>query len=179
MKLTEKKLSSKLLYDGKILNLRLDEVELPDGNTAHREYVVHSGGAAALFVKDGTVALVKQFRYVYDKEIYEIPAGKLNVGEDPKKAAVRELEEETGYRALSAKELLKIYPTPGYTNEIVYVYQVNDAEFVGEKLDDGEFLKFEFVPLDKVMKMIDKGEICDAKTVAALYKYFYEINAHK
>lgn len=174
MKLTEKKINSNLLYDGKILRLYRDDVELPDGGTAFREYVTHSGGAAVLFIKDGAVALVKQYRYVYGKEIYEIPAGKLNEGEEPIAAALRELEEETGYRALNAEHYLSIYPSPGYTNEIVHVYKVQSAEYVGEKPDEDEFLHCEFKPLAEVVKLIESGEICDAKTVAAIYNYLSE-----
>ncbi len=173
MKLTEKKKFSQLVYDGKIISLHLDDVELPDGGTAKREYVTHSGGAAVLFVKDGKVALVKQFRYAYGKEIYEIPAGKLNSGEQPEVAALRELEEETGYRAEKSRPFLTIYPTPGYTNEIIYIYLVEEAEYVGEKPDEDEFLSCEFISVSKVLKMIERGEICDAKTVCALYKYAF------
>lgn len=175
MNLTEKKISSKLVYDGKILKLHLDEVELPDGTQAKRECVRHCGGAAVLFIKDGAVALVKQFRYLYGKEIYEIPAGKIDVGEKPETAALRELQEETGYRAKGAQKLLEIYPTPGYTDEIIHIYLIKDAEYVGEKPDEDEFLQCEFKPLDEVLKLIEIGEICDAKTVAAIYKYKAEI----
>ena len=171
MKLTEKKISSKLIYDGKILKLHLDDVELPDGRTAKREYVRHCGGAAVLFVKDGCVALVKQYRYAYGKELYEIPAGKIDEGEEPENAALRELGEETGYRADKAYRLLEIYPSPGYTDEIIHIYSVKQAGYVGEKLDEGEFLNCCFKPLDEVIKMIEDGEICDAKTVTAIYKY--------
>lgn len=174
MKLEEKKISSKLLYDGKIMRVFLDEVELPDGREAKREYLMHCGGAAVLFIKDGCVALVKQFRYAYGKEIYEIPAGKIDDGEQPEKAALRELEEETGYRALKAESLLKIFPSPGYTDEVIHIYKVTQAEFVGEKLDDGEFLNCEFMPLDWVLRRIESGEICDAKTVSAIFKYVME-----
>ena len=171
MKLTENKLSSKLLYDGKIMRVYLDDVLLPDGKKAKREYVKHSGGAAVLFIKDGCVALVKQFRYAYGKEMYEIPAGKVDEGEAPENAALRELEEETGFRALKADRLLEIYPSPGYTDEIIHIFKVTQAEFVGAKLDDGEFLNSEFMPLDSVLKRIESGEICDAKTITAVYKY--------
>lgn len=171
MRLTEKKLSSKLIYGGKILSLYVDDVELPDGSKSEREYIKHSGGAAALFIQDGKVALVKQYRYAYGKAIYEIPAGKLNEGESALYAAVRELEEETGYRAKEAEHYADIYPTPGYTNEIVSVYLIKQAEYVGAKPDEGEFLNCEFVPIEKVYEMVESGEICDAKTVVALYKY--------
>ena len=174
MRLTEKQISTQLKYDGKILRLHLDEVRLPDGTIGKREYVTHSGGSAVLFLKEGCVALVRQYRYAYGKEIYEIPAGKLNAGEEPVKAALRELEEETGYRAEKALRMLEIYPSPGYTNEVIHIYFVKDAEFVGEKPDDDEFLSCEFMPLDNVLRLIESGEICDAKTVAAIYKYVSE-----
>ena len=170
MKLTERRINSEKVYEGKILNLTVDEVSLPDGSRSVRECVHHDGGAAVLLVKDGAVLLVKQFRYLYGKEIYEIPAGKLNGGEDALTGAARELEEETGYRAKLVR-MLDLYPSPGYTDEVIHIFFANEFEFVSQKLDDGEFLSFEFIPLEEVLKMIDSGEICDAKTVAAVYKY--------
>lgn len=170
MKFEEKTLSSRTVYDGKILKLTVDGVELPDGSKSVRECVRHSGGAAVLLVVGGKVALVKQYRYLYGKEIYEIPAGKLETGEDPEKGAVRELEEETGYRA-EVESFLEIYPSPGYTDEVIHIYLAKNARFVGSHTDDGEFLNCEFLPLESVVKMMESGEICDAKTVAAVYKY--------
>ncbi len=166
----ERKISSRLIYGGKILHLYVDDVLLPDGKKAKRECVRHSGGAAVLFVRDGKIALVKQYRYLYAKEIYEIPAGKIDEGEDPAVAAKRELEEETGFKA-EVSPWLQIYPTPGYTDEIIHVYIANDGQFVGNRLDEGEFLEVEFKPLEEVTEMIERGEICDAKTVASVYKY--------
>lgn len=171
MKTEEIKVKSTRIYDGKILALDVDEVELPDGKHAKRECVRHSGGAAVLFIKDNKIAMVKQFRYLYGKEIYEIPAGKLNSGEDPKLSALRELEEETGYRAEDAVHLANIYPTPGYTDEIIHVYFAKNAKYVGNRLDDGEFLNCYFIDVDQVVKMIDSGEINDSKTIIAIYKY--------
>ena len=171
MKLTEKMTSSRLLYGGKILKLYLDDVELPDGSGAKREYIRHCGGAAVLFIKDNKVALVRQYRYAYGKEMYEIPAGKMDEGEEPLNAAWRALEEETGYRAESGVKPNDIYPSPGYTDEIIHIYFVDRAKFVGEKLDEGEFLNCEFLPLEDVLALIESGEICDAKTVCAVYKY--------
>lgn len=170
MNFEEKKLHSETKYKGKILTLTVDDVELPDGNKSVRECVRHSGGAAVLLVKDGEVLLVRQFRYLYGKTIYEIPAGKLNAGEDPLTAAARELEEETGYRAKLVK-LLDLYPSPGYTDEIIHIYFATEYEFVGQKLDEGEFLNCEFIPLERVLSMIDGGEISDAKTVTAILKF--------
>ena len=168
--LNEKRISGKTIYDGRILKLEVDEIELPDGTRSVRECVRHSGGAAVLLVKDNQVLLVKQFRYLYGKPIHEIPAGKLNVGEDGALAAARELEEETGYRAV-LKHYLDLYPSPGYTDEIINIYFAENFKFVGQKLDDGEFLNYEFIDLDTVLQMIERGEICDAKTVSAIFKY--------
>ncbi|MCM1437733.1 MAG: NUDIX hydrolase [Roseburia sp.] len=170
MNLNEKKLSSKRVYDGKILKLDVDEVLLPDGKTAVRECVRHTGGAAVLLVKEGKVALVKQHRYLYGKDIYEIPAGKLEEGETPEAGAVRECMEETGYLA-DVEKLLEIYPSPGYTDEIIHIYLAKNAKYAGGRTDEDEFLTCEFIPLERVVEMCESGEICDAKTVAAVYKF--------
>lgn len=176
MSFTEKKLGSQIQFDGKIIRVEVDEVELPNGKKSRRECVRHSGGAAVLFVNDNKIALVKQFRYVYGKEIYEIPAGKINKGESPKLSALRELEEETGYRAQSCKHIADIYPTPGYTDEIIYIYLVDDAKFIGQHLDEGEFLNCVFIPVNEAYTMIERGEINDAKTIVAIYHYM--LNKH-
>ena len=170
MNLSEKKLKSKTIYDGKILKLEVDEVRLPDGSTSVRECVRHHGGAAVLLVDSGAVLLVKQFRYLYGKELYEIPAGKLERGEEAIKAATRELEEETGYRAQLVR-LFELYPSVGYTDEVIHVYFAEKFEYVGRKLDECEFLECDFIEIEKVLKLIESGEICDAKTVAAVYAY--------
>ncbi|MDE7182702.1 MAG: NUDIX hydrolase, partial [Clostridia bacterium] len=168
MNLSEKKLKGKTIYDGKILKLEVDEVQLPDGSMSVRECVRHHGGAAVLLVDSGKVLLVKQFRYLYGKELYEIPAGKLEKGEEAIKAAARELEEETGYRAKLVR-LFELYPSVGYTDEVIHVFLAEKFEYVGRKLDEGEFLECEFIEVEKVLKLIESGEICDAKTVAAVY----------
>lgn len=173
MSFEEKKLKSNTIFNGRIVKLEVDDIELPDGTRSVRECVRHSGGAAVLLVNEGKVLLVKQFRYLYGKEIYEIPAGKLNAGEDGAIAAARELEEETGYRA-KLVHLLDLYPSVGYTDEIIHIYFAESFEFVGQKLDEGEFLNCEFISLEKVLEMIDNGEICDAKTVSSIYKYLFK-----
>lgn len=171
MSLSEKKLDGKIVYDGKILKLNVDSVLLPNGKTAKREYINHSGGAAVLYVENNKVLLVRQFRYAYGKAIYEIPAGKLEKGEDPKVTAKRELEEETGYVTNDLKELFKLYPTPGYSDETIYVYLAENCLKGSTNPDDDEFVECEFIEIEKVRKMIDSGEICDAKTIAAVYKF--------
>ena len=170
MNLEEKQLSSKNIYEGKVIKVRVDEVTLPDGTRSRREYVRHSGGCAVLLVLDGKVALVEQYRYVYGKAIYEIPAGKLEEGEAPEVGAKRECEEETGY-AVEVKHLVDIYPSPGYTDEIIHIFAATNAKFVGQHTDEGEFLSCKFIPLDEAVNMIERGQICDAKTVVAIYKY--------
>ena len=167
----EKKLQSETVYDGKILKLQVDTVELPDGNKSVRECVRHSGGVAILCVDSDKILLVRQFRYLYGKEIYEIPAGKLEAGEEPSAAAMRELEEEAGLKAGRVTEFLKIYPTPGYTDEIIHIYEAKNSVLKASHLDEGEFLNCELIELGKVVKMIESGEICDAKTVCAVYTY--------
>lgn len=170
MSFFEKKIGGKRLYDGKILSLDLDEVLLSNGAKAYREIVRHAGGAAVLYTENGKILFVKQFRYAYGKELYEIPAGKLNHGEDPMCAAARELEEEAGLKA-ELVPYLQIYPTPGYTDEIIYIYLAKNAIQVEQKLDEGEFLNVEYISVDKAVDMIENGQICDGKTIAAIYKF--------
>ena len=168
----EKTLKKNYIYQGKILNLRCDDAELPDGNPCKREIVEHSGGACVLYVENGAVLMVRQFRYAYGESLYEIPAGKLNEGEDPMEAARRELEEEGGIRATHLKLLFINYPSPGYTNEKIYIYQAMDGEKVAAHLDEGEYLDAEFIPLEKAKEMLKKGELRDGKTIIALQAYF-------
>ncbi len=168
MDLTEKTVKETCLYNGKILNLKKDEVELPDGNLAVREMVEHSGGSAILCEKDGKILLVKQFRYPYKEVIYEIPAGKLNAGEDPAQTALRELEEEGGIKAERVVKMFDVYPTPAYTNEIIRIYRAEGLSESQIKLDEDEFLTSVWVEKNELKKMIERGEIKDAKTLIAL-----------
>lgn len=170
MKFMEEKIGGKTIYKGKILDLTVDDVRLPDGKTAKREIVRHSRGAAALYVRDGEVLLVRQFRYAYGREMYELPAGMVNSGEEPCDSAARELREETGYLA-ELVPLGFIYPSPGYTDEIIYLYEVTEAEYALPDRDEGEYLDCAFIPLAEVVEMMESGEIADAKTVLAIYKY--------
>ena len=171
MELTEKQISEETKFEGRVITLQVCGVELPNGHKSTREVVRHQGCAAVLFVKDGKVLLERQFRFPYNKVIWEIPAGKLNRGENPEHAAIRELEEETGFRAEKLERLVEIYPSPGYTDEIIYVFLADGADFIGQNLDEDEFINAEFVELKKVEEMVESGEICDAKTIAAVYKY--------
>ena len=172
MDYVEKIVSKNYIYRGKILNLRCDDAALPNGDPCKREIVEHSGGACVLYVENESVLLVRQYRYAYGESIYEIPAGKLNPGEDPMEAARRELEEEGGIRAAELKLLFVNYPSPGYTNEKIYIYQAMKGEKVPAHLDEDEYLDAEYIPLKKVEEMLKKGEIRDGKTIIALQAYF-------
>ncbi|MBQ7369787.1 MAG: NUDIX hydrolase [Clostridia bacterium] len=174
MDMTEKMVKKNYVYQGKILSLRVDDAQLPDGKPCKREIIEHSGGACVLYVENDSVLLVRQFRYAYGEMLWEIPAGKLEKGEDPKITASRELEEETGIRSEDLSLLFIDYPTPGYTNEKIYIYEAKNGKKVSQNLDDGEFLTAEFVPLTKVKEMLDTGEIKDGKTIIALLKYFLQ-----
>lgn len=175
MEYIEKTIKKNYIYEGKILTLRCDDAILPNGCPCKREIIEHSGGSCVLYVENGCVLLVKQYRYAYGESIYEIPAGKLEKGEDPAVAAVRELEEEAGIRATSLQPLFVIYPTPGYTDEKIHIYWAKEGEKVQAHLDDDEFLDVEYIPLEKVKEMIQRGEIKDAKTLIALQAYFLSI----
>lgn len=172
MKYEEKTLKKNVVYQGKILDLRVDDALLPDGKACIREIVDHSGGACVLYVQDDKAVFVRQYRYAYGKTVLELPAGKIDKGEDPSLAALRELEEETGIRAKRVEYIYTLYPTPGYTNEKIYVYRAFDGEQVRAHLDDGEFLDVEWLPLSQVKEMLRKGELRDAKTIVALQHYF-------
>ncbi len=172
MDFTEKTVNKNYIYKGKILSLRKDDALLPDGEPCIREIVEHSGGACALYIEDGKVLLVRQYRYAYSEDVYEIPAGKLNIGEEPSLAAARELEEETGIRPKYMEHLFTIYPSPGYTDEKIYIYQAFEGEQVPVRPDEGEFVERVFVPLERVKEMLRSGEIKDAKTIIALQAYF-------
>ena len=174
MLLEEKTVRKNYIYRGKIINVRCDDAELPNGRPCRREIVEHPGGACVLCVKDGKVALVKQFRYAYGEAIYEIPAGKLNEGEDPMLAAERELGEETGMIADELVLRFVLYPTPGYTNEKIFIYEALGVREGKQHLDEGEFLNVEFVPIEVALEMVESGAICDAKTIVALQRYALE-----
>ena len=169
--LTEKEISSQSIYRGAILNLKRDTVSLPDGKTAYREIVEHRGGSSVVCVKDGKILLVRQFRYAIGEEVLEIPAGKLEKGENPMETAKRELEEEGGIIADELFLLAEIYPTPAYSKEHIYVYLAKGLSEGKMHLDDTEFLSTCWLDFDKAYDMVLNGEIKDAKTVVGILKY--------
>lgn len=176
MDYVEKTVSKNYLYKGKILTLRKDDALTADGKPCIREIIEHSGGACVLYVEDDKVLLVRQYRYAYGESIYEIPAGKLDKGEDPAVAAARELEEEAGLKAGRLEKLFVIYPTPGYTNEKIYLYRAYDCQKVAAHLDEGEFLDVVYLPIEQAKEMLKNGQIQDGKTIIALQAYFLSEN---
>lgn len=174
MDLTEKTVNRNYIYKGKILSLRRDDALLPDGKPCVREIVEHCAGAAVLYVADGKIAFVRQFRYAYGEVITEIPAGKVEQGEEPLAAAFRELREETGILP-SAMELLQIvYPSTGYTDEEIYVFLARGGRVENSDPDEGEFLSVKWIDEETAEKMLIGGFFRDAKTAIALYAYFLQ-----
>ena len=167
----EKQLKENLIYNGKIIKLYNDDVICPNGIKTTREYIVHPGGVCILPIIGEYVLLIKQFRYAYRKELYELPAGKLEKGEAPLEAAKRELEEETGYKADNFISLGHVYPTCGYSSEIIYLYLAKDFVKTETHLDEDEVIELEYVPLNEVKNMIADGRIKDAKTIASVMRY--------
>jgi ADP-ribose pyrophosphatase len=168
MEFKEKTLSEEYLYKGRILNLRKDKITLPDGKEALREVVEHSGGSCILCEKDGKILLVRQFRYPYKQELLELPAGKLNPGESPELTAIRELEEEGGIKADSVELMFEVYPSPGYTDEIIRIYRAVGIKETKTHLDEDEFLESVWLDKETLKNMIKNGEIKDGKTLIAL-----------
>lgn len=171
MELTEKTISSETIFKGTIIHVRRDTVELPNGKGAFREVVDHPGGVCVLALdEENRVLVVSQYRYPYQKVLREVPAGKLEAGEDPKEAAIRELREETGAAAGTFEPLGELYPSPGYCGEIIRMYLARDLTFGGADLDDDEFLNLERVPFWELVQQVLSGEVKDAKTIAAVLK---------
>ncbi|MFV0560158.1 MAG: NUDIX hydrolase [Enterococcus sp.] len=167
----EKTIQRKELFKGKIIDVVLDDVQLPDGQTAQRELVFHPGGVGIIaFDAQGRLLLVKQFRKPLEKVILEIPAGKIDPGEAPEKTALRELEEETGYRASSLTHVTTMYLSPGFANEQLHIYHANEITKVENPLaqDEDEVLELYAFTLDEAKQAVAAGEICDAKTLYAI-----------
>ncbi len=171
MEYTEKTVSVRDIYKGKIVHIHVDEVELYDGSHSHREIVEHDGGVTVIPVdSDGNVYCVRQFRYAFGKSIIETPAGKLEKGEDPFECAVRELSEETGFSAEEYVYLGEFYPSPGYCHEKLYSYLALGLKKGEAHLDEGEFLDVIKYPLDELVDMVMNNELSDAKTIISILK---------
>lgn len=167
----EETLSSKTLHVGKNFSFKVDQVKLDNGTEIVREIVDHPGAVAIVAVDDGNLVLVRQYRYAAQSEIIEIPAGTLEVGEDPYACAVRELQEETGYAASDWTKLLSAYMAPGYSNEIIHFYSADGLTPMGSSPEEDESITVEKIPFEKVLEMIESNVIRDSKTITGILAY--------
>lgn len=169
MRYNEKTLEVENIYKGKIINLNIHKVILPNNTVAYREVITHPGAVAILPIdKEGKILFVKQFRKAVEEELLEIPAGKMEAGEDPEKCALRELEEETGFLASQLIFISTIYTSPGFSNEVIHIYLAKDLIVGKRNLDEDEFIdlyKYNFI---EALNLIKSGKIKDAKTIAAI-----------
>lgn len=177
-KFDEKTLSQERVYDGKFIQVRKDFVEISTGQKRLREVVEHPGGVVVVALKDENttketkILMVKQYRYPIKQPLFELPAGRLEIGESPDECIVKELEEETGHIAKTWKSLGYIYTSPGICDEKLYLYLATDLKFKKQNLEEGEILEYFEYKLDDVFAMIKNGEINDAKTICALMRAF-------
>ncbi len=172
MNLTEKTEKQTYIYKGRIINLRCDDITLPDGNPAKREVVEHPGGVCVLpITENDEIIFVRQYRYPYSEILLEIPAGKRDSKEeDTLECGKRELREETGAEASEYTFLGELYPSPGYVGEIIYMYMAKGLSYGKTQPDEDEFVETVKIPFDKALDMVMSGELKDAKTQAAILK---------
>ncbi len=167
----EKQLSSELIYDGRVVKLFKDTVRLVNGNESVREIVRHPGAVAVVpITEDGEIVLVRQFRYPFGEVLTEIPAGKLDPGEEPEAAALRELSEETGAEAESLEYLGAFYSSVAIFDEVIHLYLARGLKFQKQHLDEDEFLDVIKMPFEKAVELVNSGEIRDGKTQTAILK---------
>lgn len=171
--LDEQYVSSKVGFEGRLLKVNVDTVILPNGEKTTREFIRHPGAVGILpILDDGSMIFVKQFRYPLDTVLYEIPAGKLDLGEDPDLCAARELSEETGYSASCWQKLTSIATTPGFTDEVIHLYAATGLTKFAQHTDEDEFIEVVVLSQEEVKQMVLNEDIFDAKTLNALYLYF-------
>lgn len=171
---TPGKISSERVYSGKIIALDRDTVRFPDGSVGEMDLIRHPGASAIVpFLSDITaddpqLLLIKQYRYAADQYLYEVPAGRLDHGEDPRDCAARELREETGCSARAIEFLFTMFTTPGFTDERIHVFMATGLEHGETAHESDEFMTMETVPLSRALQLIQDGEIKDAKTALAI-----------
>lgn len=165
-------ISSKRIYEGKILNLRIDEVLLSNNKTSSREIIEHNGAVALIAINnDNQILLVKQFRTAIGKSLIEIPAGKLEANEMPATCASRELIEETGFKPEKLTKIMEISTSPGFCTEKIHLFLAEDLKPAYLQCDDDEFIEVITMDIDKAIEMIKTGEIVDSKTIIGLLYY--------
>ena len=167
--LKEDKISSTQIFSGKLIDLYLDNVRLPNGKKSTREWIDHPGAVCLIPILDnGNILLIRQFRYGPREEFIEIPAGKIDKNEDPLKCGLRELEEETGYKSNKLTFLTNIHPAIGFSNEKMWMYLAEELELSKKKLDEDEFLELLPVPLNQAIEWVFSGKITDVKTIIGI-----------
>jgi ADP-ribose pyrophosphatase len=169
--LVEKTIRKEKIFNGKVVQLYVEDVQLPNGKTSKREVIKHPGAVAIIpITKEGKLVLVRQYRKALERVLIEIPAGKLEKGEEPLATAQRELEEETGYRAQSMRHIVSFYTSPGFADELIHLYMAEGLEKLKDaaSLDEDEFVDILEVTLEEALEMLEKREIYDAKTAYAL-----------
>lgn len=177
MTFEEKTMKSERIYEGRIINLRVDTVELSNKKYSKREIVEHPGAVGIIAItKDDEVILVKQYRKPVEDTLLEIPAGKLEPKENPQECAIRELEEETGFATDNVEKILEFYTTPGFSNEVMHIYIAKDLKEGTVNLDDDENIQIIKLPIDEVLYKIKTGEIKDAKTIIGILTYTNLLN---
>ncbi len=175
----EKTLSSRLIYDGRVVKLRVDTVQTPSGKKTTREIIEHSDCVAIIAIDDNdNVLLVNQFREAVGKELLEIPAGGIDPGEDPEAAVRREMQEETGYLPRKVERLSGFYSAPGYCTEYLYLYLATDLVPSQLYAEDTESISLVRVPTSQVRDLLSSGDICDGKSVAGLLAYLEYMKEH-
>lgn len=166
------RISRELIHEGSIIDYYKDTMKIPNGNTAKWDFIKHKGAAACVAVKDdGKLIMVKQYRNALERDTIEIPAGGINAGEDMESAAMRELEEETGYRANKSTFLISIRTTVAFCDERIDIYVAEHLTKTEQKLDEDEYVEILEFTLDELLEMIQNGTIQDAKTISALLAY--------
>jgi len=169
----EKTMKSERVYEGKVINLRVDTVELPDRKYSKREIVEHAGAVAIVAVNpEGKLLLIKQFRKPVEEVLLEIPAGRIEPNENPEHTALRELEEETGFKANKIEKLVQYYSTPGFSNEILHIYLAQELEAGIAKPDEDEYIETFPMTLEEAMDKIKAGEIKDSKAIIGILMYY-------
>ena len=165
----EKTSSSAIVFQGKLLDVRRDKVILPNGDNGIREWINHPGAVCCIpKLPNGKIALIRQYRYSVRKMMIELPAGKLDKNETPEDCAIRELEEEIGYKANKVTFLTNIHPAIGFANEKMWIYYAEDLEKTNQKLDSDEFIEIIPTKLEDALKMVWNGSITDVKTMIGL-----------
>jgi ADP-ribose pyrophosphatase len=168
--MSETQIGTKRIYEGRVINLRVDTVRFEDGTEGKREVIEHNGAVAIVALTDANeVKLVTQFRTPTGKELLEIPAGSINTGEDPLTCAHREIVEEISLAAAKMERLFAMYVAPGYSSEKITMFLATELSPQFAKGDEDEFIKVSTVPIDDALGMIDRGEIEDAKSIAGLF----------